>query len=54
MSYHLKFSFQLKPPQVMSDAVTYSNDSSEITSIIGHTTIFLFYDMSIIGGMRGK
>lgn len=39
--YHRKLSFQLNPPQVMSEAVTYSNVSSEITSMIGHTTIFL-------------
>lgn len=40
-SYHLKFSFQLNPPQVMSEAVTYSNVSSDITSITGQTTVFL-------------
>ena len=37
-TYHLKLSFQLKPPQVISEAETYSNVSSEITSIMGHTT----------------
>lgn len=38
MTHHLKLSFQLKPPQVMSEAVTYSKVSSEMTSIMGHTT----------------
>lgn len=37
-AYQRKFICQLKPPQVMSEAVTYSNVSSEITSIIGATT----------------
>lgn len=37
--YHLKLSFQLKPPHVWSDAVTYSKVSSLMTSIIGHTTV---------------
>lgn len=50
-SYHLKFSFQLNPPQVISEAVIYSKDSSEITSIIGHTTVFLF---STILAKRGS
>jgi len=40
-TYHLKFNFQLKPPHVISEAVMYSNVSSDITSIIGHTTVFL-------------
>jgi hypothetical protein len=40
-TYHLKFSFQLKPPHVISEAVIYSKVSSDITSIIGHTTVFL-------------
>ena len=40
-SHHRKLSFQLKPPHVMSEAVTYSKVSSEMTSIIGHTTVFL-------------
>ena len=39
-SHHLKLSFQLKPPQVISLAVMYSKLSSEITSITGHTTAF--------------
>lgn len=39
--YHLKFNFQLKPPHVISEAVMYSNVSSDMTSIIGHTTVFL-------------
>ena len=38
---YLKLSFQLNPPQVMSEAVMYSKLSSEITSITGHTTAFL-------------
>ena len=40
-SHQRKLSFQLKPPHVMSDAVTYSNVSSEMTSMMGHTTVFL-------------
>lgn len=40
MIYHLKFNFQLNPPQVISEAVIYSNVSSDITSIIGQTTVF--------------
>ena len=32
LSYHLKFNFQLNPPHVISEAVTYSNVSSDITS----------------------
>uniref|UniRef100_A0A914L681 Uncharacterized protein n=1 Tax=Meloidogyne incognita TaxID=6306 RepID=A0A914L681_MELIC len=32
------FKCQLNPPQVVSEAVTYSKVSSEITSIIGATT----------------
>lgn len=39
--YQRKLSFQLKPPYVMSDPAMYSNVSSLITSIIGHTTVFL-------------
>lgn len=39
--YQRKFSFQLNPPQVMSDPVIYSNVSSLITSMMGHTTDFL-------------
>lgn len=42
LTYHLKFNFQLNPPQVMSEAVIYSKVSSEITSMIGQTTVFLF------------
>lgn len=34
-------SFQLKPPHVMSEAVTYSKLLSEMTSMIGQTTDFL-------------
>ena len=37
--YHRKFSFQLKPPQVRSEADTYSNVSSEMTSMMGQTTV---------------
>lgn len=37
--YHLKFNFQLNPPHVWSDAVTYSNVSSLMTSMMGHTTV---------------
>ena len=40
----LKLSFQLKPPQVMSEAVMYSKVSSEMTSMTGHTTAFLISD----------
>lgn len=40
-TYHLKFNFQLNPPQVMSEAVMYSNVSSDMTSMIGQTTVFL-------------
>ena len=36
--YHLKLSFQLNPPHVMSEPVMYSNVSSLITSMIGDTT----------------
>lgn len=39
--YHRKFSFQLNPPYVISDPAMYSNVSSLITSMIGHTTVFL-------------
>ena len=39
--YHLKLSFQLKPPHVMSLPVMYSKVSSLMTSIIGQTTVFL-------------
>lgn len=39
--YQRKFRCQLKPPHVMSDAVTYSNVSSLITSMMGATTRFL-------------
>lgn len=39
--YQRKFSFQLKPPQVMSEPVMYSNESSPMTSMIGHTTAVL-------------
>lgn len=39
--YQRKFSFQLKPPYVMSDPAMYSNVSSLITSMMGHTTVFL-------------
>lgn len=42
--YHLKFNFQLKPPHVVSPPGMYSNVSSLITSIIGHTTDFLQVD----------
>ena len=45
--YHLKLSFQLKPPQVMSLAVMYSKLSSEITSITGQTT-----DLRFLAEMR--
>ena len=38
ITYHRKFNFQLKPPHVMSDAVTYSKVSSDITSMMGQTT----------------
>lgn len=49
--YHLKFSFQLKPPQVISEAVMYSKESSDITSMIGHATVFL---LSAILANRGS
>ena len=39
-------SFQLKPPQVMSEAVMYSKVSSEMTSMTGQTTAFLFLAIS--------
>ena len=39
--YQRKLSFQLKPPYVMSDPAMYSNVSSLITSIMGHTTVLL-------------
>lgn len=51
ITHHLKFNFQLNPPHVISDAVTYSKVSSDITSIIGHTTVFLF---STIRAKRGS
>lgn len=38
-THHRKFSFQLKPPHVWSDAVTYSKVSSDMTSMIGQTTV---------------
>ena len=49
-TYHLKLSFQLNPPQVISEAVTYSNVSSEMTSIIGHTTALRFLAISASKG----
>lgn len=39
--YHLKFSFQLKPPHVISLAGMYSKVSSLITSMMGQTTVVL-------------
>lgn len=39
--YQRKLSFQLKPPYVMSDPAMYSNVSSLMTSMMGHTTVFL-------------
>lgn len=39
--YQRKLSFQLKPPYVMSDPAMYSNVSSLITSMMGHTTVLL-------------
>lgn len=41
LTYHLKLSFQLKPPQVMSEALMYSKVSSAITSMIGQATVVL-------------
>lgn len=38
---HLKFSFSLKPPYVVSEPVKYAKFSSLITSIIGHGTVCL-------------
>jgi hypothetical protein len=43
-------SFQLNPPHVMSEAVTYSKVSSEMTSMMGHTTAFRFLDISARSG----
>lgn len=40
--YQRKFSFQLKPPYVISEPAMYSNVSSLITSMMGHTTVFLW------------
>lgn len=40
--YQRKFSFQLNPPYVISDPAMYSNVSSLITSMMGHTTVFLW------------
>lgn len=40
-TYHLKFNFQLNPPHVMSDACMYSNVVSDMTSMMGHTTVLL-------------
>ena len=40
----------MKPPHVMSEAVTYSKVSSDITSMIGHTTAFLFRAISFNKG----
>ncbi len=40
--YQRKFSFQLKPPYVISEPAMYSNESSLITSMMGHTTVFLW------------
>ena len=39
--YQRKLSFQLKPPYVMSEPAMYSNVSSLMTSMMGHTTAFL-------------
>lgn len=39
--YQRKFSFQLNPPYVISDPAMYSNVSSLMTSMIGHTTAVL-------------
>lgn len=39
--YQRKFSFQLNPPYVISEPAMYSNVSSLITSMMGHTTVFL-------------
>ena len=50
LTYQRKFSFQLKPPHVMSDAVTYSKVSSDITSMIGQTTAFLLRAISFSKG----
>src|SRR6218665_3787624 len=36
--YHRKLSLQLNPPQVISNPMMYSNESSLITSMIGQTT----------------
>ena len=49
-THHLKLSFQLNPPHVMSEAVTYSKLSSEMTSMIGHTTAFRFTAISASSG----
>ena len=49
-AYHRKLSFQLKPPHVMSDAVTYSKVSSDITSMIGQTTAFRLSAISFSKG----
>lgn len=40
-THHLKLSFQLKPPHVMSDPGMYSKVSSLMTSMMGHTTLVL-------------
>ncbi len=45
-SYHRKLSFQLNPPHVISEAVTYSKVSSEMTSMMGQTTAFRFLAIS--------
>lgn len=41
VEYHRNCSFQLNPPHVLSEAGTYSNVSSDITSITGHATTVL-------------
>lgn len=50
--YHLKFSFQLKPPYVMSEPAMYSNVSSLMTSMMGQTTAFLqSYQLILLRGL---
>lgn len=46
--YQRKFSFQLNPPYVISEPAMYSNVSSLITSMMGHTTVLLWNTHTVI------